>query len=102
MQIVYDDKTYTLDLEDIDVDQARKIKSEFGLTLKGLEEGFAEGDSDAVVAMYWIMLAQNGEDHAIRTLKVKPVKYIRAVTAALVADQAAKAAETPKDDGASL
>lgn len=99
MIIEYEGKSFDLDIEELEVDEARVIKRYAGMTLKGFEEGLAEGDPDALTCLYWLILRQNGEEHNIERIKFKPVKLARAVSVAQEAEAAkAKAEEAPKDE----
>jgi hypothetical protein len=82
LHINYEDKDYTFDLEEIDVNQATIIHRKTGLTLFTLEEGLAKGDPGALRAIFWLMLAQNGENEDIDRINFKIVKFARAVDAA--------------------
>jgi hypothetical protein len=100
LDIKYDGKDYTLDLEDMDTEQARAMER-FGVpNLKALDDGIAEGDLKALTVAYWIMLVQNGEPGArLERVQIKPIKFVRAlVSAALAAEKAAKDAEGNDDE----
>ena len=82
MHLTYEDKEYTFDLEEITVAQAKIMKKSCGLTLMGLEEGLGQGDPDALRAVYWLMLCQNGDPQDIDRVDFKIVKFARAMDAA--------------------
>jgi hypothetical protein len=91
MHVKYEGKEYTFDLEEITVAQARTMKSSCGLTLMGLEDGLTKGDPDALRAVFWLMLCQNGEPAAdIDRIDFKIVKFARAI------DEAAGTEADPK------
>lgn len=105
LNIAFNNRTYALDIEEIEVEHARTIKRYCGLTLRKLEESLADGDPDGLTSLYWLMLKQNGEDHAIERVSFKIVKFAKAVGDAQEAEAAelaakAKADETPKESGA--
>lgn len=107
MKIDFNNKVYTLDIEEIEVEHARVIKRYCGLTLRKLEESLADGDPDGLTSLYWLMLKQSGEDHAIERVSFKIVKFAKAVGDAQAAEEAetlarAKAEQdaAPKDDSA--
>lgn len=98
MQVEYDSKTYTLDLEEIDNLEAHTIKRYAGLTLAGLERSLAEGDPEGLQSLYWLMLHQSGEVHNIDKVRFKPIKFAMALGEAQKATVAAEADDDPKDD----
>jgi hypothetical protein len=91
MNINYDGHSYIFDLEEIDISQATVIKRKFGLTLLTLESGLREGDPDALRAMYWIMLTQDGQRVNIDNVNFKIVKFANAI-------QQANEEEIARDD----
>lgn len=99
MLINYDGKEYPFELDDITVSQATAIKRRLNLTLLGIEKGLAEVDVDALRAIYWLMLAQNGETRDIDRVDFKPLKYAVAIRNAIEAEEAKKAeeGEAPKE-----
>ena len=104
LQLTYEDREYTLDLEDMDTDEARAMER-FGVkNLKELEEGIETGWVPALTVAYWLMLKQNGEPGArLDRVKFKPVKFVKAIIASAieVAQKAAEeaAAEEGNDEG---
>lgn len=79
MQVLFEDKEYTLDLDDIDLTQARYIYRQCGLTLKGLRDGATELNPEAMVALYWLMLSQSGTTVDMRKVNFKVMKFMEAV-----------------------
>jgi len=79
LDITYEGKSYLLDLEDMDTDEARAMER-FGVpSLKALTEGVAEGSVDALTVVYWLMLKQNGEPGVrLERVKFKPIKFLQA------------------------
>lgn len=79
LDLHYEGKDYTLDLEDLDTDQMRAAER-FGLpNLRALEEGIEAGDLVALTVAYWLMLVQNGEPGTrLERVKFKPIKFLRA------------------------
>jgi hypothetical protein len=105
LQIPFNNKVYTLDIEEIEVEHARVIKRYAGLTLRKLEESLAEGDPDGLTSLYWLMLKQSGENHNIESVSFKIVKFAKAVADAQAAEAAelaakakAEAESAPKDE----
>lgn len=86
MKVTYLDNEYTLDLEEIDVKQARIIKDKCGLTLAGLEAGLGEADPDALRAMFWLMTEQTGLHQDIELVNFKLVKFVQALQEATEAE----------------
>lgn len=95
LDISYDGRDYTLDLEDLDMDQARAMER-FGVpNIKALEEGIGDGDLSALTVAYWLMLQQNGEPGTrLERVRFKPIKFIKAIGIA-----AEKLAEAKKAEG---
>lgn len=89
MKVTYEGKSYTLDIEEIEVEHARVIKRYCGLTLRRLEESLAEGDPDALTSLFWLMLRQSGEDHRIESVHFKIVKFAKAIADAQQVEEAA-------------
>jgi hypothetical protein len=79
MEVVYEDKTYDLDFDEVTVAQAKVIKTHCGMTLKGLEQGLADGDADALRALFWLMVVNSGGQANIDTIDFKIVKFSKAV-----------------------
>lgn len=94
MKLDYEGTEYSFDLEDITVQQARTIKASCGLTLLGLEAGLEAGDPDALRAIFWLMLCQNGETPDIDRVDFKIVKFAKALDAQANAES--KEDEAPK------
>jgi hypothetical protein len=82
MEVVYEDTTYDLDFDEITVSQAKVIKTSCGMTLKALETGLADGDADAMRALFWLMVVNSGEKANIDTIDFKIVKFSKAVVEA--------------------
>jgi len=109
MLVNYDNKEYTFDLDDVTVAQLREIYTHCGgLTLATLETGLQEGHPNALTAIYWLMLENNGETSSIQTVNFKVVKFFKALQDASIEQEAelkaAEEAETartgapPKDE----
>lgn len=91
----FEDQDYTLDLDEIDVAQARHIKRQTGMSLLAFQEALQEVDPDALVAAYWLMMAQNSKAVDMNRVNFKIVKFAAAL------DDAGKreAAENPTAEG---
>lgn len=99
MLIKYDDKEYTFELDEIDIAQATLIYRKFQLTLLSLEAGLREGHPDALRAIYWLMLTQDGQRVNIDNLSFKIVKFANAIQQANEAEieEAEAKGEAPKE-----
>ena len=99
LEIDYDGREYTLDLEEMDTDDAR-VMERFGVkNLKQLEEGIGEGDLSALTVAYWLMLKQSGEPGTrIERVRIKPIKFVKALAAASEKLNAESTDEGPKED----
>jgi hypothetical protein len=93
MQIVLDDVEYKFDLSEITVMQMKVLKKAFGLNLMTLEQGLAEFDADALLAVYWLMLEQSGKSAPLEMIDFKVVTFARAIQAAVEKEAEDKAAE---------
>ena len=101
MQVTFNGEEYKLNLMDLEVSQAKVIKSHCGLTYLKLMEGLAEFDPDAVRAVYWLMHAQSGKPCNIDTADFSLNKFMEAMDAAAKAEAEAEAkgeeTEAPKE-----
>lgn len=101
MKIEYEGRTLEFDLEEITVSQATTLKRKLGLTLLKLDAGLAEGDPDALRAVYWLVNEQSGKRTDIDELDFKIVKFANAIQEAIEAEAAEEAAAeeegAPKD-----
>jgi hypothetical protein len=80
MLVQYEGNDFDFDLEEITVGQAKVIKERCGLTLGGLEGGLAEGDPDALRALFWLMLQNSGDIRtSIDAVDFKIVKFSKAL-----------------------
>lgn len=61
MQISYDGREYSFEVEKITVDEWRELKRKYKMTPKGFTEGLDEADPDSMTFAYWVMLRQNGQ-----------------------------------------
>lgn len=92
MNIKYEDKTYTFDLEDMDLVQAKVMKEAGFPSLKGFTDALAEVDLDALGFAFWLMLDQSGIKQDPKTLSFKPLKFLRAISEAT-----AQSEDSPKE-----
>jgi hypothetical protein len=97
MNITYDGKDYSFDLDEISVSEATVIKRKTGLSLLGIEKGLREADVDALRAIYWLMLKQNGQNVNIDNVDFKVIRYTQALQAA---NEDSAEGEDPKAEAA--
>lgn len=84
MIVNYDDREWDLDLDEMDVKQARIIKVATGLTPLQLQRGMMEVDPDALTGLYWYMQVSNGERCDIKRINFKVAKFSNALADALI------------------
>jgi hypothetical protein len=96
MIIHFEDRDYEFDIEAMDLAEARHIKRQTGMTIRGLLEGMADLDPDALVAAYWLMLKQNGQPSDMNKVNYKVVKFGEALGKAFE-EQEAKDEENPTE-----
>lgn len=104
MKVEYDGQEYTLDLDEIDVKQARTMQTHAGLTLGTLGEKLNDMDTDAMTAVFWLMLQQSGKGMPFDQVNFKVIPFATAIGEAFEAEQeaekaAAKAAGKPAKSG---
>lgn len=96
LTVEYRDKEYTLDLEEMTLEEGRAMERHGVPNLRALEEGIAAGDVAALSVAFWIMLRQSGQpDQRIDRLEgagFLPIKFVKALIRA-TQDQA------PEGDG---
>jgi hypothetical protein len=79
MLVHFEDRDYEFDVEAIDLAEARHIKRQTGLTVKALMEGVSDLDPEALVALYWLMLKQNGQVSDINKVNFPVLKFAEAI-----------------------
>lgn len=84
MQVNYEGEEYELDLDEMDVKQARIIKVATGLTPLQLQRGMMEVDPDALTGLYWYMMVSNGKPCNIKVINFKVAKFSNALADALI------------------
>lgn len=101
MQVEYDGETYDVDLDDMDLAEARHIKRKTGLDIKGLYDGFMSLDPEALAALYWYMMKRRGKGVDIHSVNFKIAKFGAALIDAYVRENPAGEGEEgddPKDE----
>lgn len=106
MIVVWDEKDYEFDIDDLDVKQASYIQNHFGLTPMTMRSALVEMDPKAIVATYWLLMKQNGVTIDPNKVNFKVVKFWSALMEAFNAEQQATdpteettEAETPGTSG---
>lgn len=96
----YENVERSLDIEDMDLAQARAMER-FGVkNLKQLDTGIADGDVDALTVAFWLMLVQNEQPGArLDHVSFKPVKFVKALLAAQKTGDSAEAESQGNDEG---
>jgi hypothetical protein len=106
MKIDFDGRTWQLDLDDIDLKQGIQVQAHTGLTLRKWEAALTDDDNprflESYQALYWVMLAQNGEPQPpeIGEVNFKVIRFFEAVITAFEAaikDAAASAGDEKPD-----
>lgn len=101
MLVHYEGKDYEFDIDDLDIVQATMLQRKYKLNLLSLQRGLLEGEPDALRAVYWLMLMQNGQRVNIDNVQFKIVKFANAIQEAVERENAAsddEAVEDPKLD----
>lgn len=97
MIINYDGRDYHVDIDEIDIDEYRQLKTKYGMTPKAFQEGINEGDPDASTFLYWIMLRRDGQAGVPLGNQLKPnVTRLNAAMVAAVQREEAEEAERKK------
>lgn len=98
MKIDFEGRTWQLDTADISLRQGIEIQAHTGLTLRKWEDALTDDEHpkflESYQALYWLMLAQNGETPPlIGDVDFRLIRFFEAVITAMEAEiKAAKAA----------
>ena len=92
MEVNFEGKDYTFDIEALDLGEARTIKRQTGLTIGQLMKGLADLDPDALASLYWLMLKQNGTVTDPSKVNFPVLKFGEALAAAFEAEEKAQEA----------
>jgi hypothetical protein len=79
LTVHFEDRDWTLDLDEIDLAQARYIHRNCGMTLLKLQEGLSEVNPEAMAALYWLMKTQNGVAVDLAKINFSIVKFGSAI-----------------------
>lgn len=88
MKIKYEDQWYTLDLQEMTLDDAKAMEDVGIPNLKELEAGISTGDLNALTVAFWQMQKQSGQDVELLKVRFKPLKFLVACAEASQAEQA--------------
>jgi hypothetical protein len=86
MKVNFEGTEYELDIEDIDLSDAMTIYRKTGMTVRALLEGLANVNPDAMRAIHWLMLKQNGRMTDMDKENFAVLKLAVAVNDAFVED----------------
>lgn len=101
MQIEFEGKVHTLDLDAISVSEARYIKHKTGYRPGELYDGIAAVDPDCMAALFWLMKKQSGgKVMDIDRLDFPLVEFGHVLVTGLLreSDEEAEAEAAPKDE----
>lgn len=93
MIVDFEGRQWNLDIEEIEVAQAMVIKVKTGYNLLQWQAALEQADVDAIKALYWLMLAQNGVGSDIDRVNFKLIRFVNAVKAAEKAEVKDKPAD---------
>jgi hypothetical protein len=97
MQIEYEGTSYSFDFDEVDVLQAKAIKASTRMTLAEWEAALKVADPDAIQALWWLILVQNGHNPKSdpASVNVKLTKMAKAFKAAAEAEGEGAEQENP-------
>ena len=96
MQITYQDREYSFQVEKITVDEWRELKRKYKMTPGQFQTGISEADPDAMTFLYVSMRRQSGDTRITLGDHVKP--DIIALNQAVAASQEAEEATAADQD----
>lgn len=99
MIVRFEDQDWQFALDDIDLRDAIYIQNQTGMTLNDVRKGFMESNPQALLAMYWFMMKQNGKTVDMHKVNFKALKFDAALTEAMIEEQKAAnpTEESPAD-----
>ncbi len=101
MKIEWDDRMWTVDVNELSLTQAVVITGRTGVSLTAWEKALADPDSPqwlpAVACFYWLMLQQDGQKIPVGDLDFAVLKYAQAVAVAVEQENAAESAGAAED-----
>jgi hypothetical protein len=101
MKIEFQGRTWQVDTDEIGLRQAMVITSRLGSSLTGWEKTLTDPDSPqwltAVECLYWLMLAQDGQQVPIGEVDFPVLKLAEAFADAALAEAKQTAAEQEPD-----
>lgn len=97
MLVHFEDQDYDFDIEAITLAEATTIHNMTGLTIKGTLNGLAELHPDALRALYWLMLKQNGKAVDMHKVGFAALKFGEAIGNAFDEEEKRKKAADPTE-----
>jgi hypothetical protein len=91
--IEYEGKSYEVDIDDFDVNQALKIEKHLDGPMLEWEQGLATGRAICVQVLAWLILHGGDLDVPIASVNFKYPKLMKAFNTAAAAEMAAEAAK---------
>jgi hypothetical protein len=99
VEVKYDDKIYSFDMDDITVQQLKTLFSHMGgMTLASLEQGLQVGDPNSLTAIFWLMMENSGNSMPLDRVDFKVVRFFRALNDAAVAEKQKRDAEAARGE----
>ncbi len=102
MKIEWDDRMWTVDVNELSLTQAVVITGRTGVSLTAWEKALADPDSPqwlpSVQCFYWLMLQQDGQKVPVGDLDFPVLKYAQAVAAAVEQENTAAAEAVAEQD----
>lgn len=82
MVINFEGHAYSFEVDNIDLQQARYLKRQLGLTFRQFQDGLKELDPDALAGLYALLVMQNGKAVDVHKVNFKLVEFADAFSAA--------------------
>jgi hypothetical protein len=107
LKIGWEGRTWEIDTAEVTLKQAMVIQARMGTSINGWAKALLEADGDkwltAMECLYWLMLAQDGQQVPVADLDFPVLKYANAFAdAQLSKDEAAPDAEPDPTSSAAL
>lgn len=87
MIVQFDAAEYTLEIDQIDLNQAIYIKVKTGMSLSAWQQGIRDSDPEAIKALYWLMLSQSSKAVVWEKINCKVLPFISAFASASKAEK---------------
>ena len=83
----FEDQEFELDIEELTLNQALYIYRQAKMSVRDLMVGLQDLNPDAMAALYWLMLDQNGKRADIGKLNFKILAFAAALSDAFPSDE---------------